>query len=62
MPVYEYEALLSNGKTDRGIMDAESESAVRNRLRSSDKYPVKIRQTKTKSGGTSQGLWKKPTR
>jgi general secretion pathway protein F len=55
MPVYEYEALLSNGKTDRGIMDAESESAVRNRLRSSDKYPVKIRQTKTKSGGTDKG-------
>jgi len=55
MPVYEYEALLSNGKTDRGIMDAESESAVRNRLRSSDKYPVRIRQTKTKSGGSDQG-------
>ncbi|NNK96827.1 MAG: type II secretion system inner membrane protein GspF [Desulfobacterales bacterium] len=55
MPVYEYEALLSNGKTDRGIMDAESESAVRNRLRSSDKYPVKIRQTKTKSGGADKG-------
>jgi len=55
MPVYEYEALLSSGKTDRGIMDAESESAVRNRLRSSDKYPVKIRQTKSKSEGIDKG-------
>ena len=48
MPVYEYEALLSNGKKDSGVMDAESEAAARSRLRSSGKYPVSIRQTRTK--------------
>ena len=57
MPVYEYEALLSNGKKDSGVMDAESESAARTRLRSSGKYPVKIRQSRTKSSAAdSSGL------
>jgi len=49
MPVYEFEALLSNGKKDTGVMDAESESAARARLRAAGKYPVSIRQSKTKS-------------
>jgi len=49
MPVYEYEALLSTGKKDSGVMDAESESAARSRLRSSGKYPVRIRQSRSKS-------------
>jgi len=57
MPVYEYEALLSNGKKDSGVMDAESESAARARLRSSGKYPVKISQSRAKShSAESSGL------
>ncbi len=49
MPVYEYEALLSSGKKESGVMDAESESAARTRLRSAAKYPVKIRLSREKS-------------
>lgn len=50
MPVYEYEALLDSGRKNKGIIDAESEAAVRSRLRGEGKYPVKIRQTKARSG------------
>ncbi len=55
MPVYEYEALLANGKKSSGILDAESESAVRSRLRGEGKFPVKIRLSKTKSEGAERG-------
>ncbi len=48
MPVYEYEALLTSGRKNKGIIDAESEAAVRTRLRSEGKFPVKIRLSKTK--------------
>ena len=51
MPVYEYEALLTSGKKDKGVMDAESEAGVRNRLRASGKYPVKITQAKSRESG-----------
>lgn len=49
MPVYEYEALLSSGRKNKGIIDAESEAAVRSRLRSEGKFPVKISLSKTKT-------------
>ncbi len=50
MPVYEYEALLSSGRKERGVLDAESEAAVRKKLRAADKYLVTIRQTRKKGG------------
>jgi len=53
MPVYEYEALLDSGRKNKGIIDAESEAAVRSRLRGEGKYPVKIRLTRAKSGGSA---------
>ena len=57
MPVYEYEALLANGKKSGGILDAESEAAVRSRLRGEGKFPVKIRLSRTRSeAGGSGGL------
>lgn len=59
MPVYEYEALLSNGKKSTGILDAESEAAVRSRLRGDGKFPVKIRLTKTKSDSGEPGTLSK---
>ena len=55
MPVYEYEALLDNGRKNKGIIDAESEAAVRARLRGEGKYPVKIRETEAKTGRDVEG-------
>lgn len=49
MPVYEYKALNSSGKNVKGIIDAESESQARTKLRGSGKYPVSIKQSKAKS-------------
>lgn len=49
MPVYEYEALLESGKKSKGVVDAESETAVRARLRGEGKYPVSIRLTKART-------------
>lgn len=48
MPVYEYKALNSSGKNVKGIIDAESEGQARSKLRSSGKYPVSIKQSKSK--------------
>ncbi|MBE0586083.1 MAG: type II secretion system protein GspF, partial [Desulfofustis sp.] len=49
MPVYEYEALLESGKKSKGVVEAESEAAVRSRLRGEGKYPVSIRLTKART-------------
>jgi len=43
MPVYEYKALNKKGKTVSGVTDAESLTAVRQKLRSSATYPVSIK-------------------
>ncbi|GBC64067.1 type II secretion system protein GspF [Desulfonema ishimotonii] len=45
MPVYEYTALDAKGKTISGVIDAESAPAARQKLRSSKKYPVSIKET-----------------
>ncbi len=50
MPVYEYRALDRKGKNLKGIVDAESESQARSKLRSSGKYPVSIKESRSKSG------------
>ena len=42
MPVYEYTALDINGKTTSGIIDAESASVARQKLRSGRTFPVSI--------------------
>ena len=52
MPVFEYEALAPDGSRNSGIMDAESEAAVRARLKSSGQYPVAI----SLSGSMRHGL------
>lgn len=46
MPVFEYEALAPDGSRSSGVMDAESEAAVRDRLRHGGKYPVSISRTR----------------
>ncbi len=44
MPVYEYTALDSRGKTVTGIIDAEGVAAARQKIRAAGNYPVDIRQ------------------
>ena len=43
MPVYEYKALDKRGKNISGVTDAESVTAVRQKLRTSGNYPVTIK-------------------
>ena len=45
MPVFEYTALDSNGKTTSGIIDAEGALAARQKLRTSGIFPVSIKET-----------------
>ncbi len=47
MPVFEYKALDSQGKSRRGIIDAESETGARSRIRALGQYPVEVRETTT---------------
>lgn len=42
MPVYEYKALNSKGKTVSGILDCDSVSIARQKLRAKEIFPVKI--------------------
>jgi general secretion pathway protein F len=45
MPVFEYTALDAKGKSTSGIIDADGLQAARQKLRSSGKFPVAIRET-----------------
>lgn len=45
MPVYEYSALNKSGKTIKGIIDADSQTAARNKIRQAGNYPVEIQET-----------------
>jgi general secretion pathway protein F len=45
MPVFEYTALDSRGKTTSGIIDAEGIQAARQKLRTSGIFPVSIKET-----------------
>ena len=56
MPVFEYEALASDGSRNTGLMDAESEAAVRERLRNDGHYPVAIALSGTRRGWLPAGL------
>ncbi len=48
MPVYEYKALDRSGKNITGIIDADSKVAARQKLRSSGKFPVQVKETASK--------------
>ena len=45
MPVYEYTALDRAGKNQKGIIDADNPIAARQRLRSSDIFPIELKET-----------------
>ncbi|MBW1635674.1 MAG: type II secretion system inner membrane protein GspF [Deltaproteobacteria bacterium] len=64
MAVYEYQALDKKGKNIKGIVDAASESQARDKLRSSGKYPVSLKESRSSSGsagkkGESIGLFER---
>lgn len=56
MPVFEYRALDAKGKNIKGIIDADSESQARTKLRGQGKFPVSINITKEEQNN-SQGKW-----
>lgn len=49
MPVFEYTALNARGKSVSGIVDAESATAARQKLRTSRIFPVAIKETQRQS-------------
>jgi len=61
MPVYEYSALNKAGKTVKGIIDADSQTAARNKIRQAGNYPIEIQETvpvSKKTGGRKSQLFK----
>ncbi len=50
MPVYEYKALDKEGRSRKGIIDAESESGARSRIRALGQYPVELRESSARKG------------
>jgi len=53
MPVYEYAGLDSSGKTLKGILDADSTVAARQKLRASGVFPVEVKETLSRPKGGS---------
>jgi general secretion pathway protein F len=51
MPVYEYKALSSSGKSLKGILDADSDMVAREKLRASGIFPVEIKEALSKPKG-----------
>lgn len=46
MPVYDYSALDSKGKTVSGIIDADGAAAARQKIRAAGNYPVSVREVR----------------
>ena len=49
MPVYEFTALNAAGKKIKGVLDADSLTAARQKIRNQGHYPVDIKETSTRS-------------
>jgi hypothetical protein len=45
MPVYEYTALDKTGKNTKGIIDADNPQTARQKLRSSEVFPIDLKET-----------------
>jgi general secretion pathway protein F len=56
MPVYEFTALTSTGKKLKGIIDADSLTAARQKIRGQGNYPVEINETSARSVTTKAPL------
>ena len=60
MPVFEYTALDQRGKNISGIIDADSVTAARQKLRGAHRFPVKIKEASdTREKKTSRGLMRR---
>jgi general secretion pathway protein F len=44
MPVYDYQALDTKGKTVTGIIDADGAQAARHKIRAMGSFPVKVKE------------------
>ncbi len=55
MPVYEYSGLSSSGKTQKGILDADSPIAARQKLRDSGIFPIEVKEALSKPKGSLSG-------
>jgi general secretion pathway protein F len=56
MPVYEFTALTSAGKKTKGIIDADSQTAARMKIRGQGCYPVEIKETSAKATTAKKSL------
>jgi len=54
MPVYEYKALDSRGRSRKGIIDADSESSARSRIRGLGQYPIDIKESQSQRRKSSE--------
>jgi len=54
MAVFEYRALEKSGKTVRGVVDADSPTAARRKLRDQDLYPTKVEESFVGASRTSE--------
>ena len=50
MPSYQYEAVDATGRSDRGMIDADSERSARQALRARGLLPLSVRQTRKRAG------------
>ncbi|ABW66855.1 type II secretion system inner membrane protein GspF [Desulfosudis oleivorans] len=57
MPVYEYSALNAGGKTVSGIIDADGETAAREKLRGQQLFPVAIAEAYDRREQKAGGRW-----
>jgi len=57
MPVFEYTALTASGKKLKGVIDADSISAARQKIRGSGNYPVNIKETAAKKGADKGSIF-----
>ena len=56
MPVYEFTALTNTGKKLKGVIDADSLTAARQKIRGQGNYPVEINETSAKIVATNRPL------
>jgi len=56
MPVYEYVVLDQKGKQKKGILDAEGQGAVKQRLRAKGYYPIEIKEARQQKKAHVKGL------
>ena len=56
MPSYQYEAIDATGRSERGMIDADSERSARHALRARGLLPLALRETRKRAGkGWSTG-------